>query len=143
MVRIGYDAVTIFIAWVICAVGLFVILSLLIPEAWVQQGETSVPGPNFAWMCVAVAYVMISALLGLRIVRDPMIRWYGSQDWYTFGKSATDVFFKNVSRRIGFECLIITLSCVISPIGGWLVSILSRSKKPLPQREETRSGGIT
>jgi uncharacterized protein len=69
------------------------------------------------------AYVLIAGLLGLAVVRPPLIDWYRSQIWIMGGSGPVDILFKQIGFRLSFEFFTYALACVFGALGGWLLVV--------------------
>lgn len=85
---------------------------------------------ELSWQEVALmSYVLISGLLGLVIIRPPLINWYKSGSWFIWGSGPVDILFRQIGFRLGFEFFIFAVACIVGSLGGNLAALFKLLSK--------------
>jgi hypothetical protein len=69
-------------------------------------------------------YAVPCGLIGMFLVRPPMIGWYRSNIFITSGRGAADLLWKSIVRKIGFEMTIFFVAVVVGSLGGAVIVVL-------------------
>jgi hypothetical protein len=76
---------------------------------------------------ILLAYVGLSGLVGLTVVRPPLARWWNSQFILVSGPGLADVLLRQLGYRLAFELCVFAIACIYGSLGGWIY-VLSRQR---------------